>query len=138
MGSRRSHRQRVDALLEAGTPPESLARLHSPIGLDLGAVTPAEVAVSITAELVASRSSSAGASVQAASLKDAPASHPSRTVTGPIHHAPSHNTSTTTPHSGDPMDMNTIEAVVPTEDPAEWRDGDAWLAGGTVLFSYGS
>lgn len=36
------------------------------------------------------------------------------------------------------MDMNTIEAVVRTEDPAEWRDGDAWLAGGTVLFSYGS
>ncbi|WP_426996971.1 FAD binding domain-containing protein [Pseudarthrobacter sp. N5] len=36
------------------------------------------------------------------------------------------------------MDMNTIEAVVPTTDPGEWRDGDAWLAGGTVLFSYGS
>jgi CO/xanthine dehydrogenase FAD-binding subunit len=36
------------------------------------------------------------------------------------------------------MDMNTIEAVVRTSDPADWRDGDAWLAGGTVLFSYGS
>ncbi|MHC6594127.1 FAD binding domain-containing protein [Arthrobacter sp. C152] len=36
------------------------------------------------------------------------------------------------------MDMNTIEAVVPTTDPAQWRQGDAWLAGGTVLFSYGS
>lgn len=36
------------------------------------------------------------------------------------------------------MDMNSIEAVVPTADPADWRDGDAWLAGGTVLFSYGS
>ncbi|MBT2553450.1 FAD binding domain-containing protein [Arthrobacter sp. ISL-5] len=36
------------------------------------------------------------------------------------------------------MDMNTIEAVVRTADPAEWRAGDAWLAGGTVLFSYGS
>ncbi|GGJ37172.1 FAD binding domain-containing protein [Paenarthrobacter histidinolovorans] len=36
------------------------------------------------------------------------------------------------------MDMNTIEAVVPTTDPAQWREGDAWLAGGTVLFSYGS
>jgi hypothetical protein len=35
------------------------------------------------------------------------------------------------------MDMNSIEAVVSTTDPAEWRDGDAWLAGGTVLFSYG-
>ena len=40
MGSRRSHRQRVDALLAAGVPRTDLARLHSPIGLDLGAVTP--------------------------------------------------------------------------------------------------
>lgn len=36
------------------------------------------------------------------------------------------------------MDLNTIEAVVRTSDPAQWRDGDAWLAGGTVLFSAGS
>jgi CO/xanthine dehydrogenase FAD-binding subunit len=36
------------------------------------------------------------------------------------------------------MDMNTIDAVVHTTDPADWREGDAWLAGGTVLFSYGS
>lgn len=36
------------------------------------------------------------------------------------------------------MDLNTIEALVPTADPAQWREGDAWLAGGTVLFSYGS
>lgn len=36
------------------------------------------------------------------------------------------------------MDMNTIEEVVATADPAAWRPGDAWLAGGTVLFSYGS
>ena len=36
------------------------------------------------------------------------------------------------------MDMNTIEAMVSTTDPNDFRDGDAWLAGGTVLFSYGS
>ena len=36
------------------------------------------------------------------------------------------------------MDLNTIEAVVRTADPADWREGDAWLAGGTVLFSAGS
>ena len=36
------------------------------------------------------------------------------------------------------MDMNTIEAEVRTTDQADWRPGDAWLAGGTVLFSYGS
>jgi xanthine dehydrogenase accessory factor len=81
MGSRRSHRQRVDSLLAAGVTAEALSRLHSPIGLDLGAVTPAEVAVSITAELVASRSSSGGASVRASSLKDG---------TGPIHAGPIH------------------------------------------------
>jgi len=85
MGSRRSHRQRVDSLLAAGVPAEALTRLHSPIGLDLGAVTPAEVAVSITAELVASRSSSSGASVQASSLKDG---------TGAIHTGPIHNVNT--------------------------------------------
>ncbi|EMY32300.1 molybdopterin dehydrogenase [Arthrobacter crystallopoietes BAB-32] len=36
------------------------------------------------------------------------------------------------------MDMNTIEAVLPTADPSHWQPGDAWLGGGTVLFSYGS
>lgn len=76
MGSRRSHRQRVDSLLAAGVSAEDLARLHSPIGLDLGAVTPAEVAVSITAELVAGRNRRAGSTVQATSLKDG---------AGPIH-----------------------------------------------------
>ena len=59
MGSRRSHGQRLESLLAAGVAPEEVERLHSPIGLDLGAVTPAEVAVSITAELVAGRTRSA-------------------------------------------------------------------------------
>lgn len=36
------------------------------------------------------------------------------------------------------MDMNTVVDLVPTADPAHWRPGDAWLGGGTVLFSYGS
>ncbi|WP_138414512.1 XdhC family protein [Sinomonas gamaensis] len=61
MGSRRSHEQRIAALLEAGHGPLDLARLHSPIGLDLCAVTPAEVAVSILAEVVASRAPGASA-----------------------------------------------------------------------------
>jgi xanthine dehydrogenase accessory factor len=55
MGSRRSHAQRVAALRAEGVTEAALARLRSPIGLDLGAVTPEEVAVSITAELVATR-----------------------------------------------------------------------------------
>ncbi|WP_082699428.1 XdhC family protein [Arthrobacter sp. EPSL27] len=59
MGSRRSHAQRLESLHAAGVTPADTGRLHSPIGLDLGAVTPAEVAVSITAELVASRNRTA-------------------------------------------------------------------------------
>ena len=35
------------------------------------------------------------------------------------------------------MDLNTVEAVIPTADPELWQPGDAWLAGGTVLFSDG-
>ncbi|MEU1932896.1 XdhC/CoxI family protein [Streptomyces coeruleorubidus] len=53
MGSRRTHDHRLDALREAGVPDDRLARLHSPIGLDLGAHTPEETAISITAEIIA-------------------------------------------------------------------------------------
>ncbi|MFE7405986.1 XdhC family protein [Isoptericola sp. NPDC057559] len=55
MGSRRSHAQRLQALHDEGVAADELARLRSPIGLDLGAVTPEEVAVSVVAELVAVR-----------------------------------------------------------------------------------
>jgi xanthine dehydrogenase accessory factor len=55
MGSRRSDRDRRRALEEAGVTAEALSRLHSPIGLDLGAITPAEVAVAILAEVLAVR-----------------------------------------------------------------------------------
>ena len=55
MGSRQTHQDRVDRLREAGLSPGELARLSSPIGLDLGARTPEETAISIAAEIVASR-----------------------------------------------------------------------------------
>ncbi len=55
MGSRRTHEDRLARLREAGLDEEHLGRLRSPIGLDLGARTPEETAVSIAAEIVAQR-----------------------------------------------------------------------------------
>ncbi len=55
MGSRRTHEDRLDRLREAGLDEDEMARLSSPIGLDLGARTPEETAVSIAAEIIARR-----------------------------------------------------------------------------------
>ncbi len=55
MGSRRTHENRLVRLRENGVTEEELARLHSPIGLDLGARTPEETAISIAAEIIESR-----------------------------------------------------------------------------------
>ena len=53
MGSRRTHDDRMERLREAGVPESALARLSSPIGLDLGARTPEETAVAIAAQIIA-------------------------------------------------------------------------------------
>lgn len=53
MGSRRTHQDRVSRLRDAGVTESELARLCSPIGLDLGGRTPEETAVSIAAEIIA-------------------------------------------------------------------------------------
>ncbi|WP_330269737.1 XdhC family protein [Streptomyces griseorubiginosus] len=53
MGSRRTHEDRNQRLREAGVTTAQLTRLNSPIGLDLGARTPEETAVSISAEIIA-------------------------------------------------------------------------------------
>jgi xanthine dehydrogenase accessory factor len=71
MGSRRTHDARTVRLREAGVTDEGLARLMSPIGLDLGARTPEETAVSIVGEIIALRTGR-----RAPSLRDAE---------GPIH-----------------------------------------------------
>ncbi len=55
MGSRRTHLDRIERLRGAGLAEEQIARLSSPIGLDLGARTPEETAVSIAAEIIAKR-----------------------------------------------------------------------------------
>ena len=55
MGSRKTHLERLDRLREAGLTDAEVSRLASPIGLDLGARTPEETAVSIAAEIIARR-----------------------------------------------------------------------------------
>jgi len=61
MGSRRTHDDRRARLLERGLTDAELARMSSPIGLDLGARTPEETAVSIAAEMIATHWGGAGA-----------------------------------------------------------------------------
>jgi xanthine dehydrogenase accessory factor len=55
IGSKAKVKKIYDALIEEGMPLECLQRVHAPIGLDIGAVTPEEIAVSILAELIAVR-----------------------------------------------------------------------------------
>jgi len=53
LGSRKTHERRVQRLSAAGFTEADIGRIHAPIGLDIGAVSPAEIAVSILAEIVA-------------------------------------------------------------------------------------
>jgi len=71
MGSRRTHDGRNERLREAGVTEDDIVRVRSPIGLDIGARTPEETAISICAEIIALRTGR-----QARSLRD---------TAGPIH-----------------------------------------------------
>ncbi len=71
MGSRRTNDDRSVRLQELGFTDDDLARLHAPIGLDVGGRTPEETAVSIAAEIIASRWGGTGAQL--------------RRTSGPIH-----------------------------------------------------
>jgi xanthine dehydrogenase accessory factor len=73
LGSRRTHADRERRLREAGLTDGELARLRSPIGLDLGARTPEETALSIAAEIIATRRGGTGTPLTGSG--------------GPIHHA---------------------------------------------------
>lgn len=72
MGSRRVDARRREALAGAGVGDDALARLRSPIGLDLGGSTPAETAIAILAEVLQARAGGTG--------------RPLREQAGPIHH----------------------------------------------------
>lgn len=55
LGSRRTHAKRVARLKELGHADDAIGRIHAPVGLDIGAVTAPEIALSVMAEIVAAR-----------------------------------------------------------------------------------
>jgi xanthine dehydrogenase accessory factor len=61
MGARRTNAERAERLRAEGISDEALARIHAPIGLDIGSQTPSEVAVAVGAEIVASFRKTGGA-----------------------------------------------------------------------------
>lgn len=71
LGSRRTQERRVERLRDAGLDERSIARIHAPCGLDVGARTPSETAISILAEVIAVRTGRTGESL--------------RETSGPIH-----------------------------------------------------
>lgn len=69
IGSKAKVRRIFDALQEEGMTPDRLAAVHAPIGLDIGAITPQEIAVSIVAQLIAVKHGKAGGDGSAVSMR---------------------------------------------------------------------
>ncbi len=65
IGSRKTHADRIATLRAEGVSEDDLARIHAPIGLDIGAVSPEEIALSILAEMLAVRAGRPGGFMQA-------------------------------------------------------------------------
>lgn len=61
LGSRRTHAKRVERLIAAGISQEAISRIHAPIGMNIGASSPAEIAVAVLAEVIAALRRPAGA-----------------------------------------------------------------------------
>ena len=74
LGSRRTQERRAERLRDAGIDEDSIARIHAPCGLDVGARTPSETAISVLAEVIAVRTGRTGESL--------------RDTSGPIHPHP--------------------------------------------------
>jgi len=55
LGSRRTHEKRLARLAELGFTPEQMARIHGPVGLNIGALSPAEIAISIVGQITQAR-----------------------------------------------------------------------------------
>jgi xanthine dehydrogenase accessory factor len=86
LGSRRTQRRRVERLRDAGLDEQSITRIHAPCGLDVGARTPSETAISILAEVIAVRTGRTGESL--------------RETSGPIHPETTSEAGDSTPTSG--------------------------------------
>lgn len=61
LGSRKSHARRIDRLKSRGITEGLIERIHAPVGLDIGALTPNEIALSVIAEVIATLRAQAGA-----------------------------------------------------------------------------
>ena len=72
IGSRSTHAKRVTRLQQEGLSALAVSQIHSPVGLDLGAATPQEIALAILAEVVATRRGRSGGALSPA----APAARP--------------------------------------------------------------
>jgi xanthine dehydrogenase accessory factor len=71
IGSKRKVLSVYKALEKEGVPPEKLERVHAPVGLEIGALTPEEIAISITAELIAIRRNASGVAHKSLKLESA-------------------------------------------------------------------